>query len=74
MPLHEYLCHECEARFEVITPAAKADEVRCPMCRSVETRRLISVIAGVGGRTSGASAPAAVPSGGCCGGSCGCAR
>ena len=74
MPLHEYLCHECESRFEAITPAAKADDVRCPMCRSVQTRRLISVIAGVGGRTSGASAPAAVPSGGCCGGSCGCAR
>jgi len=73
MPLHEYLCHGCEARFEAITAAAKADEVRCPMCRSVETRRLLSVIDGVGGRTSGAFASPA-PSGGCCGGSCGCAR
>jgi putative FmdB family regulatory protein len=72
MPLHEYLCQGCEARFEAITSAARADEVRCPMCHSAETRRLISVIAGVGGRVAGASPSA--PSGGCCGGGCGCGR
>ena len=77
MPLHEYLCHGCEARFEAITSAANADAVACPMCHSAETRRLISVIAGVGGRSSGGFMPSSGPSasgGGCCGGSCGCSR
>jgi putative FmdB family regulatory protein len=73
MPLHEYLCQVCEERFEAITSSAKADEVRCPVCTSAETRRLISVIAGVGGRTSAGFGAAAAPSGGCCGGAGGCA-
>ncbi|HLI55519.1 MAG TPA: zinc ribbon domain-containing protein [Actinomycetota bacterium] len=75
MPLHEYLCQDCQARFEAITAVSRADEVACPMCRSVQTRRLISVIAGVGGRSSGAfdSGYASAPSGGCCGGAGGCA-
>jgi putative FmdB family regulatory protein len=75
MPLHEYLCQDCRARFESITTRALADEVTCPRCRSAQTRRLISVIAGVGSRggfePSGyAPAPS---SGGCCGGAGGCA-
>ncbi len=75
MPLHEYLCQDCQARFEAITSAARADQVACPMCRGVQTRRLISVIAGVGGRSSGAldSGYASGPAGGCCGGAGGCA-
>ncbi|HYR62962.1 MAG TPA: zinc ribbon domain-containing protein [Actinomycetota bacterium] len=72
MPLHEYLCHECEARFEAITPSAKADSVACPMCHAAQTRRLISVIAGIGRGSSAGPAPSG-GGGGCCGGSCGCA-
>jgi putative FmdB family regulatory protein len=76
MPLHEYLCHTCDGRFEAITSSAKADAVACPMCHSAETRRLISVIAGIGRGSS--SGPASMSpmgmggGGGCCGGSCGC--
>ena len=76
MPLHEYLCHACDGRFEAITTSAKADSVACPVCQSSETRRLISVIAGIGRGSS--SAPASMSpmgmggGGGCCGGSCGC--
>jgi len=82
MPLHEYLCHECDGRFEAITTSAKADTVACPTCHSAETRRLISVIAGIGrGSSPGSSAAPTGPmgmgggmgGGGCCGGSCGCA-
>ena len=76
MPLHEYLCQVCDERFEAITSSAKADQVRCPVCASQQTRRLISVIAGVGGRSSAAfgSSPAPAPmGGGCCGGGGGCA-
>ena len=76
MPLHEYLCHECDGRFEAITSSAKADSVACPMCHSAETRRLISVIAGIGRGSSTGPAPMApmapMGGGGCCGGGCGC--
>ena len=79
MPLHEYLCHECDGRFEAITTSAKADAVACPTCHSADTRRLISVIAGIGRGSSPASSAAPMGpmgmggGGGCCGGSCGCA-
>jgi putative FmdB family regulatory protein len=81
MPLHEYLCHTCDGRFEAITSSAKADSVACPMCQSAETRRLISVIAGIGRGSSSGPAPKTpmgspigmgMGGGGCCGGSCGC--
>ena len=79
MPLHEYLCHACDGRFEAITSSAKADSVACPVCHSPETRRLISVIAGIGRGSSpgagpsGGMGPMGMGGGGCCGGSCGCA-
>jgi putative FmdB family regulatory protein len=74
MPLHEYLCQDCQTRFESLISAARADQVACPACHSLGTRRLISVIAGVGGRTDfGAAGYAPAPSGGCCGGAGGCA-
>ena len=77
MPLHEYLCHACDGRFEAITSSAKADSVACPMCQSEQTRRLISVIAGIGRGSSSGPAPMGpmgmgMGGGGCCGGSCGC--
>jgi putative FmdB family regulatory protein len=77
MPLHEYLCHACDGRFEAITSSAKADSVACPLCQSAETRRLISVIAGIGRGSSSGPAPMSpmgmgMGGGGCCGGSCGC--
>jgi putative FmdB family regulatory protein len=74
MPLHEYLCQTCDARFEALTSPAGADAVACPTCESDQTRRLISVIAGIGRGATTSSSPMGmgVPSGGCCGGSCGC--
>ena len=79
MPLHEYLCQSCDARFEALTSQAGADAVACPTCESDQTRRLISVIAGIGrGVSSSPMSPMGspmgmgMPSGGCCGGSCGC--
>lgn len=78
MPLHEYLCRDCDTRFESLTSTAKADQATCPMCRSADTRRMISVIAGVGNRTvSGIMDTGRLPEprggGGCCGGAGGCA-
>jgi putative FmdB family regulatory protein len=64
MPLHEYECQTCEARFDRLTTLAGADEVACARCGSTEVRRLLSVIAGLGG---GAPDPAPTCGGGACG-------
>lgn len=76
MPLYEYLCPECDERFEVRRSMAEASEpVDCPQGH-VGARRLLSMFASVGSASSSASAAPAAPSsgggGGCCGGMCGC--
>jgi putative FmdB family regulatory protein len=63
MPLYEYECPSCGARFDRLTEAAAADAVACPACGHARARRLISVIAGVTGR---AEAPAPVCGQGAC--------
>jgi putative FmdB family regulatory protein len=64
MPLYEYVCRDCEKRFEeFVLGDAKP---RCPECRSPRLRKLLSVFAvGSGGAAAG---PSETP-GGC--GSCG---
>lgn len=63
MPLYEYECTACEARFERLVAMAEADRASCPRCGAAEARRLLSVIAGLGGR---AEAPAPVCGQGAC--------
>jgi putative FmdB family regulatory protein len=64
MPLYEYECHACEARFDRLVPAAEADAAACPRCGAANARRLLSVIAGMTGR---AEAPAPQCGNGGCG-------
>lgn len=49
MPLYEYECGACGARFDRLTSFAGADDAVCPRCSSREARRLLSVIAGAVG-------------------------
>jgi putative FmdB family regulatory protein len=71
MPLYEYRCQQCGARFEhlvrsAVTASASvtasappvAPAIVCPRCRSTEVARLLSAFA----RTAPACAP--TPSGG----------
>lgn len=66
MPLYEYRCHSCGARFERLVrgtmAAADANTphaaISCPQCASEEVTRLLSAFA----RTSAACDPA--PGGG----------
>jgi putative FmdB family regulatory protein len=69
MPIYEYACVVCDARFERLVQGAAA--VECPDCHSPRVNRLLSL---VGVRTQGASASPspAGGSGSCCGGGCGC--
>lgn len=68
MPLHEYECAACGARFEQIVSVRAADDVGCARCGATTVRRLLSVIAGVGGRSGPDVAP---PAAGCGAGACG---
>jgi putative FmdB family regulatory protein len=71
MPLYEYYCSGCQAKFELLVNHQHADEVICVKCHSDKVRRLLSVFSsprGEGNDTSFSNES----SGGCCGGACGC--
>ena len=42
MPIYEFRCERCEARFEGLVPVG-TDSAACPECGSVETVRVFSV-------------------------------
>ncbi len=64
MPIYEYICSECEERFEqFIWSSADAGEVRCPSCGAGGPRKVMSTF-GVG-RSLGATA--SCPSAATCG-------
>lgn len=71
MPLYEYRCADCDARFEKLSSFQRADtDVECPECGGTHPRRLISTFASFSVSSDGQSASTG---GGCaCGGSCSC--
>lgn len=77
MPLYEYLCNDCDTRFDALVQSRdQANMLLCHNCSSGNTRRLVSTFARLGGGfddhadlLSGNS-----NAGGCCGGSCGCSH
>jgi putative FmdB family regulatory protein len=73
MPLYEYACAACGARFELLQRVGEgAATVACPRCANGAVERQLSTFAaGAGGRKSNASAEAVGcgrPQ--CAGGSC----
>lgn len=76
MPLFDYKCADCAARYEVLVRGGEKDEMRCPQCGSVRQKRLVSAASvAVGGSTVGGSSydssASSCDTGGCCGGYCG---
>ena len=75
MPIYEYLCEECETRFEKIV-INKQQEIACPKCSSKKANIQLSVFATANGGANGASSKSSTLSfgggGSCCGGGCGC--
>lgn len=53
MPIYEFECDECGARFEELVAADAADPA-CPECRSAHTQRLISNVSPPGRQPRGA--------------------
>jgi putative FmdB family regulatory protein len=77
MPLYEYYCSDCKAKFELLVSHKYADDVVCAKCHSERVRRLLSVFAtrsGDGEDTVGEYDAAAPSMGNCAcgGGGCGC--
>ncbi|HSS40931.1 MAG TPA: zinc ribbon domain-containing protein [Solirubrobacterales bacterium] len=52
MPIYEFECEECEARFEELVAADGA--VACPSCGSKRVRRLLSPVSPPGRQPRGA--------------------
>ncbi len=71
MPIYEYLCAECDTRFEAIRSFSKADDpISCENCQSVETQRAVTTaFAHSGGRIVAGSSSAS-GCGSCSAGSC----
>ena len=66
MPLYEYVCNDCETRFEILRPASRMDDkADCPHGH-VSTRRVLSSFATIT-RDEYADPE---PAGGGCGGGC----
>lgn len=70
MPIYEFLCIDCEMRFEELVRNGDGNPPPCPSCGSNRLARLLSVFTT---RKSAEPPPSgAAAGGGCCGGSCGC--
>ena len=71
MPIFDYQCTACEARFELLVRADT--RVVCPACGAGKVTKLLSLPAraGGGGRPADFSSLGPPKSGGWCGGGCG---
>ena len=65
MPIFEYQCAECGAKFEELVPNSET-KVACPKCKSSETKKLLSMFAASSGSSS--SFGGSCSTGGCGGG------
>jgi putative FmdB family regulatory protein len=69
MPIYEYICLDCDKRFEALRPMKDADAlIACEKCLSVHTARCVTVCFAHGDAktTAGSGGGCA----GCAGGSC----
>lgn len=75
MPIYEYQCKACDAKFEkLVRSMSDADKgVPCPTCKSKDTARALSVFAAVSGEGGSKGSADAGPMCGRCGGPGPCA-
>jgi len=71
MPIYEYLCDDCDTRFEKIV-INKQQKIACPKCASKKASIQLSVFATANGASAKSSTPSSGGGGSCCGGGCGC--
>lgn len=70
MPMYEYICTDCECRFDKLRGFSQADDpVECPHCHGSKAKRALSLFASVVRSESG-GAESHGHGGGCSCGSC----
>lgn len=47
MPTYDYHCDSCNSKFEVFRSITDNSEVFCPICKSNNTKKLVSVCSGI---------------------------
>jgi putative FmdB family regulatory protein len=68
MPLYEYRCADCHAKFEALRRMSLADEpIACQRCNSSHTSRVFSTFAAISRSSDGGTRAVAGASGGCAG-------
>ena len=71
MPLFEYKCSKCNAKFEVLHKSINnIEKVECPQCHSAEINKLLSSFSAAGFGKTGSDYSSSADS--CETGSCGC--
>ncbi|MBI4233998.1 MAG: zinc ribbon domain-containing protein [Chloroflexi bacterium] len=73
MPLYEYVCTGCRARFERLRPMSQVQEAATCFDCGAKAQRIVSVFAAFSSGASGEAQPIAGAGGGCAGcagGSC----
>lgn len=71
MPLYEYKCTECNAKYEHLTRSLEDKSIpECPVCHSKNVVKLISAFAMAGGGDGYQESSCESGGGHCCGGSC----
>ena len=74
MPIYEYQCKPCGAKFEkLIRSMSSSEAVKCPECGSDQTARALSVFAAVSSEGGPKSSAGDAPMCGRCGGPGPCA-
>jgi putative FmdB family regulatory protein len=64
MPIYEYVCNDCQARYERIVMSAR-QEIECPKCASKRHTLQLSVFSAGKSSNGTSSSGSAFPSGGC---------
>jgi putative FmdB family regulatory protein len=73
MPIYEYVCPDCEVKFEKLRPMSDGNHADCPTC-DTQAPRVLSLFAAFSSTDGGD--PMAFAGGGCAcagGGGCACA-
>ena len=71
MPIYEYICQDCGARFDVLRSMREADApIHCKKCESDHTSRALSVFFAQSGERQVAGSSGGGGCAGCAGGSC----
>jgi putative FmdB family regulatory protein len=71
MPIYEYLCQDCDKKFEVIRSMSQADApLKCQECGGEHVKRKLAVFYAMSGGHSVAGTSDSCDCGSCSGGNC----